>query len=232
MLFYGARGDILYCMIITFYGENCFKIQSGDLTILTDPFTNQTGLTPPRLKPDILIRTLMSFPIVKSQESPPRADPPQAEIVNGQCIFGSGEYNIKNIDIAGFGLSEESAEKFLKTVYLMKIEGIKVGFLGHLSGLLEPEILERFEETDLLFIPAGGQPFLEQKSAVKLIKQIEPKIVIPSFFNVPGLKRKAGDIKKFIEEFNHQKVVPQEKLTLKKKDLDGIKKTEIAVLKI
>lgn len=207
-------------MVISFYGENCFKIQSGDTTILTDPFTNQIGLTPPRLKPDILIKTLVAFPIVQSSD------------YQSNQVFGPGEYNIKGIDIFGFGLLNESSEKFIKTVYLIKIEGVKIGFLGHLSGILEPDILERFEEMDLLFIPAGGQPFLEQKSAVKLIKQIEPKIVIPCFFKIPGLKRRADDIKKFIEEFNHQKAVPQEKLTIKKKDLEGIKKTEIVVLKI
>ncbi|MEE8131632.1 MAG: MBL fold metallo-hydrolase [Candidatus Paceibacterota bacterium] len=209
-------------MIITFYGENCFKIQSGETTILTDTFTNQSGLTPPRFKPDILIKTLTSFPLTN-------------QLINyetTQLIYGPGEYNLKNTDITGFGLIKESTEKLLKTVYLIKIEDIKLGFLGHLSEVLEPEILEYFEEMDLLFIPSGGSPFIDQKSAVKLIKQLEPKIVIPSFFKVSGLKRHADDVKNFIEEFNHQKVTPQEKLTIKKKDLGEIKKTKIVCLKI
>ncbi|MEK7555392.1 MAG: MBL fold metallo-hydrolase [Patescibacteria group bacterium] len=207
-------------MVITFYGENCFKIQSGDTTILIDPFSDQIGLTSPRLKPDILVKTLTSFPVVLSPA------------YSARQIIGPGEYNLKDIDIVGFELLKESTEKFIKTIYLMKIENIKVGFLGHLAGILEPEILERFEEIDILFIPAGGSPFIEQKSAVKLIKQLEPKIVIPCLFKIPGLKRRADDVKEFIEEFNHQKPVPQEKLTIKKKDLEGIKKTEIVVLKI
>ncbi|HDH31244.1 MAG TPA: hypothetical protein ENH26_00530 [Candidatus Wolfebacteria bacterium] len=227
MLFYKASDDIMYkIMIISFYGENCFKIsarggQNETTIILTDPLSNQSGLTPARLKPDILIKTLTAFPVVESPDC--------------QCrqILGPGEYNLKNTDIRGFNLNKESTEKFLKTVYLIKIEDIKLGFLGHLSELnnLEPEILEYFEEIDLLFIPAGGSPFIDQKSAIKLIKQLEPKIVIPTLFKIPGLKRKTDDVKKFIEEFNCQKTTPQEKLTIKKKDLEEIKKTEIIVLR-
>jgi len=35
-------------MVITFYGEGCFKIQSGEFSVLIDPFDAQTGLMPPR----------------------------------------------------------------------------------------------------------------------------------------------------------------------------------------
>jgi len=76
---------------------------------------------------------------------------------------------------------------------------------------------------------------VDLKSAVKIIKQFQPKIVIPSFFKVPSLKRKAGDIKDFLEELNGAKEKngeAVEKLTIKRKNLAEIKKTQIAVLKI
>jgi len=208
-------------MTIAFYGEGCFKIQSGDSVILTDPIDAQVGLTPPRFKTDIILKTLTSLPIL------------QFSILDSQSlIYGPGEYNIKNIDILGFGLTKESEGKFFKTIYLVKAEGINLCFLGHLSETLEPTILERLEEVDILFVPAGGLPFIEQKLLVKLIKQIEPKIVVPAFFKISGLKRKADDLKTFLEEFNHQnKIEPLEKLTIKKKDLAEIKKTKIVALK-
>lgn len=211
-------------MIITFYGEGCFKIQSGDFIVLTDPFDNKTGLAAPRLKPDIVLKTLTPLPF------------PQSSILNPQfSISGPGEYNIKNINIAGFGLPKESTEKFLKTIYLVKIEGVNLCFLGHISEILEPTILERLGEIDILFIPAGGEPFINQKTAAKIIKQIEPKIVIPSFYKIPSLKRHACGLSAFLEEFNGEKIKQketQEKLTIKKKDLGEIKKTEIIALKV
>ena len=114
------------------------------------------------------------------------------------------------------------------------MESIKICFLGHISQTPDPDILEQLEEIDILFIPAGGKPFMEQKTAAQLIKQINPKIAVPSFFKIQGLKRQADDLKIFLEETNGQKKESKEfleKLTIKKKDLEEIKKTEIMALK-
>ncbi len=211
-------------MVITFHGEGCFKIQSGDFVILTDPFDAKSGLTPPRFKSNIILKTITPI-LVDNQLIDQSAN---------QTIFGPGEYNIKEININGFSLSKESTEKFFKTVYLLEVEGIKLCFLGHLSEMPEPAILERLEGIDVLFVPAGGPPFISQNSVVKIIKQLEPKIVIPSFYKIPGLKRPAKELKVFLEEFNGPKIkeiAGQEKLVIKKKDLANIKKTEIIVLK-
>ena len=207
-------------MTISYYGEGCFKIQSGETTILTDPANSQSGLTTPRFKADIILKTLTPFPI----DSQLTAD-------DQRLIYGPGEYNIKEIDILGLANKKESAENFLKTIYLIKTESLKLCLLGHLAEAPEPDIAKHLEEIDILFIPAGGNPFIGQEEAMKLIKNIEPKIVIPSFYKIPGLKRKSDDLKIFLKEINHGKYEPQEKLIVKKKDLTEIKKTEVIVLK-
>lgn len=211
-------------MVINFYGEGCFKLQSGELVILTDPFDSKIGLTPPRLKPNIILKTLTLLDVMSSGAST-SAD---------YQITGPGEYNLKNINITGFLLTKESTGKFLKTLFLIEMENLKLCFLGHLSETPEPAILEYLEEIDILFVPAGGPPFIEQKSAVKLVKQLQPKIIIPCFFKIPSLKRTATDLKLFLEEFNGPKsklTEGQEKLMVKKKDLTNINKTEIIILK-
>ena len=150
-------------------------------------------------------------------------------------IIGPGEYNINGTDVSGFQLIKESPKSFFKTAYSLKLENINLCFLGHISEIPEPTVLEHLGEPDIIFIPAGGAPFVDLKSAVKIIKQFQPKIVIPSFFKVPSLKRKAGDIKDFLQELNGAKEKTGEaveKLTIKRKNLAEIKKTQIAVLKI
>lgn len=218
-------------MTISYYGEGCFKIQVGTVgpIILTDPFSSQSGLTVPRFKFDVLMKTLTPLPLTEQ--------PINQEAV--QSIIGPGEYNIsseggKDTDIVGLANSKESSDKFFKTIYLIKAEAVKICLLGHLSETPEPDILKHLEEIDILIVPAGGKPFIGQETAAKFIKNIGPKIVIPSFYKLPGLKRKADDLKIFLEEANHAKTgLPiQEKLAIKKKDLAEIKKTEIAVLKI
>ncbi len=206
-------------MVISFYGEGCFKIQSGEAVVLIDPPSPQSGLTAPRFKFDVLLKTLVSNEEVETGFS---------KNVDGEGfkIIGPGEYDIKNIIISGYGLVNESTAQFIKIIYLMEIEGIKMCFLGHVSESLATDIAEYLEEIDVLFIPAGGKPFIEQKAAIKLIKQIAPKIVIPSFFKISGLKRPSADLKIFLEEGGY-KAETQEKLTIKKKDLVEIKKTRV-----
>ena len=206
-------------MTITYYGEDCFKLQSGDVTILTDPIDSKSGLSSPRFKYDALIKTLSPFP-------------PEAADEEAVVVAGPGEYDFKGVKISGYMASNESTDKFLKTVYIATIESIKICFLGHLSEIPEPSIMEHLEEIDILFVPAGGEPFIDQQKVAKLIRQIQPKIVIPTFYKVPGLTRKAGDLKAFLEEVGQGKVESQEKLVIKKKDFATIKPTQIIPLKI
>lgn len=204
-------------MTISWYGEGCFKIQSGEVTLLTDPFDASTGLTPPRSKADAILKTINPFP-------------PQHQEADSFIVSGTGEYNLKGVNIDGFPLPAESTDKFLKTAYLVETENIKLCFLGHLSEYPEPAALEHIDEVDILFIPAGGKPFIDQKSAVKVIKNLEPSIVIPSFFKVPGLKRPSSDLKHFFEELNHKPAPAEEKLVVKRKDLAELKHLKIAIL--
>jgi len=211
-------------MVITWYGQSCFKIQSGEFSVLIDPFDAQTGLMPPRFKADLILKTITPISSFEKKDSSLALE-----------IIGPGEYNINGTDVSGFQLIKESPKSFFKTAYSLKLENINLCFLGHISEIPEPTVLEHLGEPDIIFIPAGGAPFVDLKSAVKIIKQFQPKIVIPSFFKVPSLKRKAGDIKDFLQELNGAKEKTGEaveKLTIKRKNLAEIKKTQIAVLKI
>jgi len=95
-------------MVISFYGEGCFKIQSGELVILTDPPAKESGLGPPRFKFNLLLKTLSAFP-------------PEAK--SSYELVGPGEYNFKiadkEVDIEGLFLEKESTDKFIKTIYLV-----------------------------------------------------------------------------------------------------------------
>lgn len=150
-------------MVINFLGDGSFKIQTGGLTILTEPFSGELS---GRFKPDIILRT-----------QAPKSYKPKADCF---IVEGPGEYEIKGVHISGFpGFS-----------FLVRAEEMNLGF-GN------PDV----DEVDILFLPAHG-------SALKIIKQLEPKIVVPA----------GGDIKDLAGELN-QKVIPEEKLVVKSKDL-------------
>ncbi len=205
-------------MVINWYGEGCFKIQTGGLTLLTDPFESSVGLTPARGKNDLVLKTLTAWPLKGGEEE-------------GRAICGAGEYEIQGVSVSGFPLLKESSEKFLKTAYKVVAEDLTLVFLGHLSGELAPEANQAFKDADILFIPAGGKPFINQESAAKLVKQLSPKFVVSSFFKIPGLKRGGSDWKDLADEMG-QKPEGSEKLTIRKKDAAEQKGTKLVVLKI
>lgn len=206
-------------MVINWYGEACFRIQTGDTVVLTDPFPANVGLTPPRGKVDVILRTRTELPI---PYTPERED---------FHVEGPGEYEVKGIEIMGFpclpagrparpvgGDAPKNGGETLETVYRVKAEGLRIALFGHIAEVPDAEVLERLGEVDVLFIPAGGAPFLSVEKAVKLVRQVNPKIVVATLFKIPKLERKAGDVKEFLEEIE-QKATPQEKLVIKKKDL-------------
>ncbi len=191
-------------MVINWYGEASFRIQSGDFVLLSDPFDASSGLAPPRFKASLILRTEAGRPIPYERDETP-------------TILGAGEYEVQGNQVTGIGIPGGDDKKIL-TAYAVNLEDIRLGFLGYASEPPTPEALEMLGGCDILFVPAGGAPFLSPEAAAKIVKQVNPKIAVASLFRVPGLKRKAGDVKEFLDEFG-QKPAPEEKLVVKKKDL-------------
>ena len=209
-------------MIISWQGEGCFKIQNGEVVLTTDLPDESSGLSAPRSKSDIYIKTISSWPF-EFGTSPKNSD---------IFIPGAGEYDYRGVKIKGFNLPAESSSKFFKSVFVVDWEDISIGILGHLSSDLSPEILENFEEIDILIGPSGGEPFLSQEKIIKLVKQLNPKVFIPSFYKIPNLKRKTLDIKKVVDEFNGDSSSGNDKFVFKKKDIQDFKKTKLICLKV
>ncbi|MDD5431122.1 MAG: MBL fold metallo-hydrolase [Candidatus Pacebacteria bacterium] len=207
-------------MIINWYGEGCFKVQTGGLTLITDPFDSSVGLNAARGKNEAILRTMVEWPAPEGSKEE-------------QEILGPGEYEVKGIEVTGIAVPKESSDKLIKTIYTVKAEDMNLCFLGHLSSNPDAEILDELEKVDILFIPAGGKGFIDEEAAAKFIKQIDPKIVVMSFFKVPGLKRAgAGDVKDLAKELGHP-LEMEEKLVIKKKDLtEGKVKMRVIALKI
>jgi len=189
-------------MTISWYGEACFLLEAGGVRILTDPPSSDTGLAAPRLKADILI---LSKP----------ADVPGASS-EAFVITDPGEYEIKDVSVQGVSVPIKNKPH---TVYLIEMDGIKIAHLGYLAEELSSEQLEALKDPDIIILPVGGEDVLDTEAAAKVIKEVEPRLVVPSLFSVKGLKRKAAPLSEFMKEVS-AKEQPQPKLTIKKKDLD------------
>jgi len=215
-------------MIITWYGQACFKIQSGERSIVIDPFTKSIGLIPPSIQADIVFVTHE------------HSDHNNIRAIKGEyfLINGAGEYEAKGIKaqgIASFHDNEGGSKRGPNTLYLIEFEGIRILHLGDLGQeSLEDRQVEEIGRVDILMIPVGGFFTIDAKQAVGIVQQMEPKIVIPMHYKVPGLTiNELQSVGKFLKEFGEEDdIKPQEKLVVKQKDFAGDEeKTRVVVLK-
>ncbi|MBU1563696.1 MBL fold metallo-hydrolase [Patescibacteria group bacterium] len=107
-------------------------------------------------------------------------------------------------------------------MYLIKVDDIIVCHLGDFGQeKLTDRQLEVIGDIDILMIPVDGVCTLNAREAVKVIKQIEPNIVIPMHYKLPNLTEKFADVKDFLKEIGLNGEEKVDKLTLKKKDLNN-----------
>ncbi|MEK7065757.1 MAG: MBL fold metallo-hydrolase [Patescibacteria group bacterium] len=203
-------------MIITYYGKQFFKVQFGDTVIALNPIGKDSKLKGARFGADIAVVSL-HHPDFSGIDAVTYGDKKPF------AVTGPGEYEIGGVLIRGFLTpSQYDKEQRLNTVYVVELEGIKLCFLGQLHT---PELSEKTREAldgiDILFVPVGGGETLNPAEAHKLATKMEPHSIIPMDYDDTSLKE-------FLKEAG-KSPKPEEKLTIKKKDLEG-KGGEVTVL--
>ena len=139
-------------------------------------------------------------------------------------ISGPGDYEVKEIFIKG-AMSNAllGGKKYINTIYSLSVDGISIVFLGALSDSeFSKETRETIDGPDIVFVPVGGKGLLDAKTSAKLVSSLEPKLIIPMDYDDTTLRI-------FLKEMGEEKAEITEKLTLKRKDLDG-KDGEVIVL--
>lgn len=214
-------------MQITWLGQSCFKIQAktdiGEVTIITDPFSDEIGLKMPKVEADIA-----TISHNHHDHSNIKSLPEQTFIINGP-----GEYEIKGVFIYGFSSfhdEESGAKRGKNIIYTIKLidEGITLAHLGDLGKTLNNEELEFLAKVDVLLVPVGGTYTLDAKKAVEVVNQIEPRIVIPMHYKIPGLNIDIAGVDNFCHEMGVT-VEKLSKLKIAKKDLP-VEETKVIVL--
>ncbi len=211
-------------MIITYQGLEFFKIQQGDTVLAFNPVSKDSKFKSSRFGADV---------VFVSANNPDMNGTEQMEFGEKKplIISGPGEYETKGIFIKGFPSPTQygttGGKEAINTVYFLTLDSMNICFLGAVDTTeLSAEIMQAIDTVDILFVPIGGEGVLDSASASKLAVKLEPKIIIPMHYGDVG---KAGALKAFLKEESAEDTKPEEKLTIKKKDLEG-KEGEIVIL--
>ncbi|MEK7200931.1 MAG: MBL fold metallo-hydrolase [Patescibacteria group bacterium] len=204
-------------MIISYQGAQSFRVQFGDTVLAFDPISKKSQFKANNFGADIALISVNNQDM-NGVDQVSRGDK-QAFIING-----SGEYEIRGVFIKGLpSVSNYGNEGKINTIYTVNLENINLCFLGALgSAEIPSETKAGIDDVDILFVPIGGNGILNPTEAYKFAVSLEPSIIIPMNYDEKSLKA-------FLKEGGEEGVKAIEKLTIKKKDLEG-KEGEIVVL--
>ena len=217
-------------MEISAHGGNCLTIKVNKTKFVVDPAKDGMGITNPKLKDVVAILT-NDFETIDVEE-----------LVSEEVDFTittPGEYEIHNVNIVGIMTpsmldvhDDSDGDTVYNTAYSLRADAISVGILGHPAQKLSDKIYETLGTVDVLVCPIGGGGLtLDPIAASKIVKDIDPTLVVPVHYNQSGIIYESPQSE--LDEFLSELGVPvreENKLKVKKSDLGET--LEIIKLKI
>ncbi len=208
-------------MEITWLGHSSFRIKGSQTTIITDPYPPDLGYTFGKQSATI---------VTVSHQHPSHSF---LEGIGGEfrVIKGPGEYEIANtliIGLATFHDKEEGREKGKNTVYAIQLDDMSVCHLGDLGHALTAQQVEDIGNVDILLVPVGGVSTINATVAAEVVRQLEPKAVVPMHFKTPAVHRDLESVDRFLKEMSVKDTTSRPKLTFTKGNLPAT--TQVFIL--
>ena len=199
-------------MEITWLGHSCFRIRGKQATTITDPFSPGSGYSLGKASADI---------VTVSHEHPGHS---YSAGIGGspRVIKRPGEYEIAGVLIIGlatFHDANKGADRGKNTVYVMEAEELTICHLGDLGQPLTDSQIEEIGKVDVLMVPVGGITTINATAAAAMVRQMEPKIVLPMHYKTPVFQGELEPVDYFLREFGTQQAAPQPKLNVNKNNL-------------
>lgn len=169
-------------MEIKYFGHASFQAKGKNAKVIFDPFDpSMMGLPFKKIEADVVC------------VSHSHQDHDFISLVEGHpyVVRGPGKYEIRGVKVSGipsFHDDENGSKRGRNTIYVAEIDGIFLCHLGDLGHKLSDKQLSGIAGVDVLFIPVGGFYTIDPKTAVEVIAQIEPRIVLPMHYKVEGIK--------------------------------------------
>jgi hypothetical protein len=206
-------------MDFMYHGANCISVADKHTRIVVDDNLNQIGGKSVLTKSDVALFTNR----VNSSFSD-----------NAKLAFSTpGEYEVGDISILGIQaqpfMNDDSGVR--SVMYKLSTSDLSILITGHILGDLTDDQKELIGNIDVMFVPVGNNGYtIDPQGALKLIKDIEPNIIIPTHYASNKLKYPIEQIKleDALKELAMEVSESTPKLKLKASDLTDV--TRLVVL--
>lgn len=209
-------------MDIVWYGHSCFRImERGMASIVMDPYDSAiVGFEPLKLKADI----------VTSSHNAAGHNFVSAVKSTSHIITSPGEYEIGGVFITGVLTERGNGKGEKNLLFHFDLDGIKVAHFGDLKQLPTQAEIEALGDVNIALIPVGGGNSLNAAKAAELISMIEPNIVIPMHYDLPGLKLTLDPLTRFLKEMGISEQKTETSLKITRSNLG--EETKVIVLEM
>ena len=193
-------------MDVTWLGHGCFRLRGRGAAVVTDPYPPSIGLKLQRLDGDL---------VTVSHE---HENHNYTQVMRDAYeIRGPGEYEVAGVSVIGvptFHDAEKGAKHGRNTVYLIEIDDVRICHLGDLGHRLDDAEAEAISSPDVLLVPVGGNTAINAAQAAEVVRQLEPRFVVPMHYAIPGLKLQLDTLDRFLKEMAVTSAEPQPKLSV------------------
>ena len=161
-------------MDLQFYGANCITVSHKGTRVVIDDNLADIGAKAITKPEDVALFT-----------------GPHGGAGTARLTFDSpGEYEVSDISIIGIAARSHIDEPGThnSTMFKLIVGETTILITGHIFPELDEHQLEAIGLVDVMFVPVGGNGFtVDPVGALKLLKAVEPKLVIPTHFDDKGL---------------------------------------------
>ena len=193
-------------MEITWQGHACFRLRSDDLVVVTDPYPSALGLRPENRAAAV---------VTVSNSHPNHSN--WLEVGGSPRLFDTpGEYEYSGIAARGVmtSLGEGQPRESRNVAYTIVLDNVNVCHLGDIAAPLTTRQVEELQPVDVLLAPAGGGCTLNLERILQLMQDLDPKIVIPMHYQIPGSVEPLGSLDAFLRLMGVSEVQPRRSLSV------------------
>ena len=163
-------------MDMQFYGANCVVLTGKQIRLVFDDNLASLGSKSVSKNSDICLFTGTH----------------EAVSVEAKLVLDTpGEYEASGVSVFGIQTRSHLDEEGQKSAVMYKVTwgDTRVLVIGHIFPKLTDDQLEAIGIVDVMFVPVGGHGYtLDATGALQIIKAVEPKIVIPTYYDDSHLK--------------------------------------------
>ena len=179
-------------MKITWLGHAAFLVETGGVSIVTDPYDESVGYGP------------ITQPVDIATVSHDHGDHNYVKGLAGSpvTIKGPGVHEARGVTFRGIATYHDDShgsQRGANTIFVMEIENLSLCHAGDLGHLLSADQVAEIGKVDILLLPVGGTYTTDARQATRVVEDLDPRLVIPMHFKTDVLDFPITGVEPFLQ---------------------------------